>query len=328
MLKYLKLIRVQNLLFIILIQFMIRQFVLVPLLETYGFDLHNEQLHLYLLIAASVLIAAGGYVLNDYFDVKIDTINKPGSVLVGKSISKRAAMLMHQLFTLCGVVIGLLLAWKLKSASLAFIFVVIPGLLWFYSASYKRQLIIGNLVIAFIAALSVIIVAVCEVALLEISYSDLIYNTPIPAQLYAWTGGFAGFSLLLTWIREIIKDMEDEYGDRELECRTMPIVWGKTATKFIVTLMILTTLFLLFFVNESYIGFEGNLTLKYIIFGLALPLCFLTYLTIRAKKPADYHQASVLTKFIMFIGLLYSPVFYFLLAKETGIRLFNLFSIQ
>ncbi len=92
--------------------------------------------------------------------------------------------------------------------------------------------------------------------------------------------------------------------------------------------MILTTLFLLFFVNESYIGFEGNLTLKYIIFGLALPLCFLTYLTISAKKPADYHQASVLTKFIMFIGLLYSPVFYFLLAKETGIRLFNLFSIQ
>lgn len=328
MLKYFRLIRIQNLVFILLIQYMIRQFVLVPLLETYGFDFHAEQLHLFLLIAASVLIAAGGYVLNDYFDVKIDTLNKPDSVLVGKSISKQTAMLTHQLLTLAGVIIGLSLAWKLKSASLAFIFVVIPGLLWFYSASYKRQLIIGNLVVAFVSALSVIIVAVCEVALLEVKYSDLIYNTPIPAKLYAWTGGFAVFSFLLTWIREIIKDMEDEHGDRELECRTMPIVWGKTATKIIVLMMILTTLLLLFFVNSFYIGFEGNLTLKYIIFGLALPICMLVYLFVRAKNPADYHQASALTKFIMFIGLLYAPVFYFLLAKETGIMLFNLFSIQ
>ena len=188
MIKYLKVIRIQNLLFIILIQYMIRQLVLVPLLDTYGFDLHGEQLHLYLLIAASVLIAAGGYVLNDYFDVKIDTINKPGEVLVGKSISKQTAMVMHQLLTLTGVVIGLTLAWKLKSISLAFIFVVVPGLLWFYSASYKRQLMIGNLVVAFVSALSVIIVAISEIALLEVRYSDLIYNTLIPAKLYAWSG--------------------------------------------------------------------------------------------------------------------------------------------
>lgn len=307
---------------------MIRQFVLVPLLDTYGFDLHGEQLHLYLLIAASVLIAAGGYVLNDYFDVKIDTINKPGEVLVGKSISKQTAMVMHQLLTLTGVVIGLILAWKLKSISLAFIFVVVPGLLWFYSASYKRQLMIGNLVVAFVSALSVIIVAINEIALLEVRYSDLIYNTLIPAKLYAWSGGFALFSFLLTWIREIIKDMEDEYGDRELECRTMPVVWGKTATKIIVILLILILLVILFIVNYTYIGFEGNLTLKYIIFGLTIPLCSVIYLLIKAKQPADYHQASALTKFIMLIGLLYAPVFYFLLAKETGIQLFNLFTIQ
>ncbi|MDD4488889.1 MAG: geranylgeranylglycerol-phosphate geranylgeranyltransferase [Paludibacter sp.] len=307
---------------------MIRQLVLVPLLDTYGFDLHGEQLHLYLLIAASVLIAAGGYVLNDYFDVKIDTINKPGEVLVGKSISKQTAMVMHQLLTLTGVVIGLTLAWKLKSISLAFIFVVVPGLLWFYSASYKRQLMIGNLVVAFVSALSVIIVAISEIALLEVRYSDLIYNTLIPAKLYAWSGGFALFSFLLTWIREIIKDMEDEYGDRELECRTMPVVWGKTATKIIVILLILILLVILFIVNYTYIGFEGNLTLKYIIFGLTIPLCIVIYLLIKAKQPADYHQASALTKFIMFIGLLYAPVFYFLLAKETGIQLFNLFTIQ
>ncbi|MDD2285520.1 MAG: geranylgeranylglycerol-phosphate geranylgeranyltransferase [Paludibacter sp.] len=328
MLRYLKLIRTQNLVFIIFIQYMMRQFVLVPLLETYGLNLHSEQLHLLLLIAASVLIAAGGYVVNDYFDAKIDLLNKPGKVLVGKSISKQTAMLMHQLLTLSGVSIGLMLAWWLKSTSLALIFVVIPGLLWFYSASYKRQLIIGNLVIAFLSATSVIIVAISEIALLKIQYRDLIYSTPVATQLYAWTGGFAIFSFLLTWIREIIKDMEDEYGDRELECRTMPIVWGKTASKSCVILLVCITIALLFYINHFYIDFQGTLTLRYIIFGLVFPFGFLCYLLIKAKSPTDFHQAAVLTKFIMFIGLLYTPVFYFLLARETGIKLFHLFTLQ
>ena len=328
MIKYLKLIRVQNLIFIILIQYMIRQFVLAPLLETHGFDVHGEQLHLLLLIAASVLIAAGGYVLNDYFDIKIDSINKPGKVLVGNSISKQTAMLTHQLLTLTGVLIGLALAWKLKNASLAFIFVVVPGLLWFYSASYKRQLIIGNLVVAFVSGLSVIIVAIAEIASLEIKLNILAFNSNIKADLYAWTIGFGLFSFLLTWIREIIKDMEDEHGDRELECRTMPIVWGKTVTKIITCILILLTLSLLFFINHLYIPFEGTLTLRFIIFGLALPSGMLFYLILQAKNPADFRQASALTKFIMFIGLLYAPVFYFLIAKETGIKLFNLFTIQ
>jgi 4-hydroxybenzoate polyprenyltransferase len=305
---------------------MIRQFVLVPLMESYGLNLHGEQLHLILLIAASVLIAAGGYVVNDYFDVKIDNLNKPGRVLIGKSISTKTALLMHQLLSLAGVITGLMLAWELKSTTLAFVFIVVPGLLWFYSASYKRQLIIGNLIVSLVAALSVIIIAISEIALLEIKYSDLIFNTPLPEKIFAWTGGFAVFSFLLTWIREIIKDMEDEYGDREMECRTMPIVWGKTGTKIFGCFLILFTTGLLFFLNHFYIGFEGTLTLRYIIFGISLPLLMLIYLLAKAKNPVDFRQASGLTKFIMLMGLLYAPVFYFLLAKETGIKLFNFFT--
>lgn len=328
MIHYLKLVRVQNLLLIIFIQYMIRQFVIAPLLQTYGFDVFSETMALFLLIASSVLIAAGGYVLNDYFDMKIDTLNKPDKQLVGKVISKQTAMLTHQILTFFGMLLGLLLAWILKSFTLAFIAIVIPGLLWFYSASYKRQLIIGNLVVAFIAGLTVLVVGITEIAFLQKKFGNLIFETPIPAQIYAWTGGFAIFSFLLTWIREIIKDLEDEYGDRELECRTMPIVWGTRKTKIVLWAMILLTITLLFLTNHFFIDFVGTFTLRYIVFGLTLPLVALSYLILRAKNRKDYHQASGLTKFIMLIGLLYAPVVYFLLAKEFGLSLFNIFIIQ
>ena len=125
--RFLKLIRIQNLLFIAVIQCIIRQFVIAPLLETSGIDVYGSWLHLSLLIAATVLIAAGGYIINDYFDVKIDILNKPDQVLVGRSIDKRTTMLMYQFCTFGGIIIGLWLSWQLSSLLLAFIFFVVPG---------------------------------------------------------------------------------------------------------------------------------------------------------------------------------------------------------
>jgi len=97
---------------------------------------------------------------------------------------------------------------------LAFVFLIVPGLLWFYSASYKRQLIIGNAVIAFLSALSVLIVLFTELEYLK-TQASVVLNPAVYNSLFAWVSGFALFSFLLTWIREIIKDMEDVYGDRE-----------------------------------------------------------------------------------------------------------------
>lgn len=325
--RFLKLIRIQNLLFIAVIQCIIRQFVIAPLLETSGIDVYGSWLHLSLLIAATVLIAAGGYIINDYFDVKIDILNKPDQVLVGRSIDKRTTMLMYQFCTFGGIIIGLWLSWQLSSLLLAFIFLIVPGLLWFYSASYKRQLIIGNVVIAFLSALSVLTVLFIELERLK-TQTSMVLNPAIYRDLFAWVGGFALFSFLLTWIREIIKDMEDIYGDREMECRTLPIVWGIKAAKIIVVSLIGITTFILLFINFAYIDFEGTLTLRYTLFGLILPFAWVIYLIIKAKHPVDYHRISMLIKFVMVLGLLYAPVFYFLLARKTGLILFQLFTVS
>lgn len=328
MISFFKLIRFQNLVFIALIQFAMRQMVLVPILQTFGFDAALETNMLFILIASTVFIAAGGYVLNDYFDVKIDRINRPEKQIVGYTFSRTTAMIIHQILTGIGIVLGLLLAFFAKSFTLAFIFIVVPGLLWFYSASYKRQFLMGNLVIAFLAALTVLVVGIAEIAFLQKEYGKLIFETPIPSHFYGWIGGFALFSFLITWIREIIKDMEDEKGDREMECRTMPIKWGNAKSKWFIYSLILITVLGLYSLNEYLIFFPGTLTFRYITFGITLPFIVLIYMLLSAKTPTEYHQASTFTKIIMLIGVLYSFIFYYLQAKTYGISLFNLFFVQ
>ncbi len=221
-----------------------------------------------------------------------------------------------------------MLAYFARSFTLGLIFIVVPGLLWFYSASYKRMFMTGNLIIAFISAITVLIVGITELAFLQKEFGKLIFETPIPKEIYSWIGGFSVFSFLCTWIREIVKDMEDEKGDREFECRTMPIKWGINKTKIFLYILILVTNLSLYFINYHIIHFEGTLTLRYIIFGITLPFMALAFLIYRAKTPKDYHQASDLSKIIMLIGVLYSFIFYYIQAKTFGISLFNLFIVK
>ncbi|MDO9154048.1 MAG: geranylgeranylglycerol-phosphate geranylgeranyltransferase [Paludibacter sp.] len=305
-----------------------RQTILIPILQKYGFEATQASGMIGLLIIATVLIAAGGYALNDYFDVKIDAINKPEKQVVGTFIPRKTAMLMHQLLSGLGIILGLLLAYVARSFTLGFIFIVVPGLLWFYSASYKRQFLTGNLTIAFVSAITVLVVGVMELAFLRKEFGTLIFETLIPKEIYAWIGVFSIFSFLCTLIREIIKDMEDEKGDREFECRTMPIKWGIAKTKIFLYVLILITNIALYVVNYQFVPFEGTLTLRYIIFGLSLPFLALGYFIFIAKTPKDFHNASNFAKIIMLIGVLYAFVLYFLQAKTYGISLFNLFIVK
>ena len=328
MLNFLKVIRYQNLLYIAFIQLVMQKVVIAPILQTFGFQTSIDNSLLFLLISSTVLIAAGGYVLNDYFDIKIDAINRPEKQLVGIKIQRHNAMLMHQIMSGLGISCGLILAFFTRSFTFGFIYIVIPGLLWFYSASYKRQFIVGNIVISFITSITVLIVGICQLSILENEYGKLIYETAIPRQIYGWIGGFSLFAFLCTWIREIIKDIEDEKGDRELECHTMPVVWGISRTKWFLYGLIIVTICGLVIANSIFIHFEGTLTLRYIIFGLAIPFIVLTYLLYMAKERIDYNQASTLLKIIMLIGVSYGFIFYYLEAKTFGISLFNLFIVK
>jgi 4-hydroxybenzoate polyprenyltransferase len=287
------------------------KWVAVPVLDKAAF---GEQLPWYVLLlvgAAIVLIAAGGYVINDYFDVKIDRINRPDEVIVTRSVSKPAAMRLSVGLSAAGLICGIVVAVLMRSMTLGIIFVLVPGLLWFYSSSYKRLFMVGNLTIALLAGLTPMIVAMTNVAQLQLLYEAILPYTSLEHDLYAWLGGFALFAFLLTWIREIVKDLQDQMGDRELECHSMPVVWGEKWTKVFVTLLIVSVLALIGHLWWHVLPFPTSwtsLSTRYIVLGIVIPLLGSLWLLWSAKIPSDYKTCQQVVKFTMFIGMLYSIV--------------------
>lgn len=307
-----RLIRWQNLLFSALIVWLMEKMVAVPLLDR---ALFGEQLPgwiLILLMLSVVFIAAGGYAINDYFDVRIDNINRPERLIVTRDISKQQAMLIHQVMTALGAVLGLVAAWFTRSWTLCIIYVFVPGLLWFYSSSYKRQFIVGNLIISFSAALVPLLVAIANAGYMRHRYgAEVMQYSTICKEIYVWIGFFALFALLTTLVREILKDLQDQTGDRELECHTMPILIGETWTKVILTVLILLIAALACYAVFCLMPFEhswSSMPVRYLTFGLLIPLCCELYLLWRAQLPSEYRYAQGLMKFIMLLGVLFSIV--------------------
>ncbi len=309
---------------ILTIQWLIQFLIANPIVRIYGIEDKLPFWALAIISVSFLLVAAGGYVINDYFDQKIDALNKPERRIVGIFVKPERAMILHQILTITGTLLGLAVSYWSRSVVLAVVFITLPGGLWFYSSSYKRQFMVGNIAVAFFTSLSVFSIGILNSTFLIREFGILVNQTPVPATLLNWTGGFAFFAFITTWIREIIKDLEDEYGDRELECRTMAIVWGPAKTKLFLYFLISATILSLFVAESFWIKFEGTLTLRYIVLGLILPLVLLIFLLSKAKNSADYRKASNFTKGIMLIGVLYSLVFAILSAQKYGYSLFEI----
>ena len=308
---YLRLLRVGNLVFLAILLFVMEKWVATPLLQLAQFSEQMPWWVLTLLILSTVLIAAGGYVINDYFDVKIDRINRPEDLVVTRHITRDGAMRLFQILTAVGVAAGLAVAWWAKSWTLAMIYIVIPGLLWFYSASYKRQLLIGNIVVSFVSALVPLLVAIANADYLRHLYGDALQYTPITGQLYVWISGFALFAFLMTLAREMVKDIEDITGDKEMECRTAAIVWGEKPTKMIVSILLLITMALIAYLIWAVLPFTSDwksFSTRYAVFGLIVPLLCAIMLLWAAKTPLEYRRTQLVLKFAMFMGVLYSFV--------------------
>lgn len=308
---YLQLLRVGNLTFVAILLYVMEKWVATPLLQLEQFGELMPWWILTLLIVSVVGIAAGGYVINDYFDVKIDRINRPDNLVVTRIISRDAAMNIFYGLTAVGVIAGTVVAWWAHSWTLLFTYVVIPGLLWFYSASYKRMFLIGNLVVAFASAIVPLLVAIANADYLHHLYQNALAYSPIVGELYVWTGGFAAFAFLLTWVREIVKDIEDIEGDREMECRTLPIVWGDKVAKIIATILLVVITTLIVYILFAVLPFSHewkSLPTRYVVFGLIVPILCSIVLLWAANNRTEYHRVQTIIKFAMFMGMLFSYV--------------------
>lgn len=315
MINFLRLIRYKNLIIIILTQYLMRFSIIKPMLEIYEFKLQFSELHFFFLVMATVLITAAGYVINDYFDTKTDSLNRPETVIVGRLLNRRWAILLHIIFNTIGIGLGAYISFYIGLPILTLIFVLITGILWFYSTTYKRQFLIGNIIVALLTALVPLMVLLFEIPLLNQEYGLLMKEMRSDfTHIILWISAFALFAFLLTLIREIIKDVEDFEGDSAYGNKTLPIVLGVLNSKIVIITFILTTLFSLVYLFFRFLN--DKITLIYFIVFLLIPLLFLTYKIIVADKKSDYHKASNLSKLIMLAGIFYSLVAHYIITQN------------
>jgi len=231
---------------------------------------------LVVLSVSTGLIAASGYVINDYFDVKIDLINKPDRVLVGTELSRRKAIVLHSFLAGAGVLAGLAVDWKLAAIN-----GFSATLLWWYSAQLKRDPFVGNLAIALLTGLSLMVLYV-------------LYPSAGREVLY-----YAVFAFSVTMVREAVKDMEDVRGDQAFGCRTLPIVWGIAKTKVYTAFLILMLMSAIVLVHVRYMP----LPVPYFLALVFLPLGFFTWRLMRADTIREYERLSRWCKYIMLLGI-------------------------
>lgn len=223
------------------------------------------------------MVAAAGYIINDYFDIKIDHINKPDEVVIGRFIKRRHALFLYQLLNTTAAIISYTISLKVFLVN-----VLAINLLWFYASVFKKKPLIGNLIVSGLTGAALVVMAVYYTS------NDRLINV------------YALFAFGISLIREIIKDMEDIRGDMHYDSKTLPIIWGIRKTK------LLLFVFMLFFVVGVAV-LAALLHNKYLIYALLLlsiPFLYLAFRLYFADRKKHFGQLSLLSKIIMVLGIL------------------------
>jgi 4-hydroxybenzoate polyprenyltransferase len=300
---FFRLVRWPNLLFIALTQSLFYFCILIPSFYQ-GNPVHENILRLedfVLLSLSSVLIAAAGYIINDYFDLNIDRVNKPEKVVVEKIIKRRWAIIWHLVLSGIGIAIGFYLSWKLRNFFIGPSNTICVLLLWFYSTTFKKKLLIGNVIISLLTAWVIGVLYLCEFRLHR--FVDPEFHGAL-SRVYKFAVVYASFAFIISLVREVIKDMEDMEGDARYGRRTMPLVWGLNAAKFFcvswLTILLAALIFLQFYVLQ----FRWWLTIIYTCFGVIYPILRVLKDLSKANGPVRFHRLSQLIKTIMMMGIL------------------------
>ncbi len=319
LLNLLRLTRPLNLVIIAFTMWLMMDFVLRPFVEVNGYELQMSTPLFMLLILSTVLVAAAGNVINDYFDQRTDRVNKPDDILVGVYVKRRVAMAGHQLLNLAGLALAVYIAWRVGMLKLSLVHFFAAGVLWFYSAQFKRELVIGNVLVAALAGMVPLLVGIYEIPLLVREYGAEVaqyFRLQRPGEdpasyfkyMFYFIFAYAGFAFSLNLIREIQKDMADVKGDKRIGARTIPLVYGMKSAKVIVALLMVATMLALLAIQQLVVS--DHYSLLYLVGAIFLPMAYSLYMNHKAVYRRDFVRAGNALKIAMLGGLLYSVVHY------------------
>lgn len=299
--KYLKLIRYQNLLMLAFMQLVFRYLFLA---QSYV-DLALTDFNYILLVIATVCIAAGGYVINNIMDQDTDEIAKPQNRVVGVSISETVAYNWYIGLTIVGVGIGFYLSNVIYKPTFASMFILVATLLYMYATSFKQIPVLGNVVVALMLSTSIIIIG-----LFDILPAIDVDNRFRMREAFDILMHYAIFAFIINLIREIVKDMEDMDGDYQSGINTLPIAIGVQKTKIIVgVLTVISIGILAYYVNSNL--FELDYVVYYAMILIVGPLIYFGVKLLNATTKKEYHHLSLVLKIILFFGILSVAVIVF-----------------
>ena len=292
--KYLKLIRYQNLLMLAFMQLVFRYLFLA---QSYV-DLALTDFNYILLVIATVCIAAGGYVINNIMDQDTDEIAKPQNRVVGVSISETMAYNWYIGLTIVGVGIGFYLSNVIYKPTFASMFILVATLLYMYATSFKQIPVLGNVVVALMLSTSIVIIG-----LFDILPAIDVDNRFRMKEAFDILIHYAIFAFIINLIREIVKDMEDMDGDYQSGINSLPIAIGVQKTKIIVgVLTVISIGILAYYVNSNL--FELDYVVYYAIILIVGPLIYFGVKLLNATTKKEFHHLSLVLKVILFFGIL------------------------
>jgi 4-hydroxybenzoate polyprenyltransferase len=297
---FFRLIRWPNLLFIVLTQTLFRYFILpfVYLNENSGLaGIRLSEKLFYLLVLSSVCIAAAGYIINDYFDENIDQVNKSSKVIVGKFIKRRSAILLHAILSVIGLSLSIYIGYKLNNIFIPFFNFLAINILLVYSSTFKKKILIGNILISLLTAWVILVLTLAEYRF-RISPEDVVWQ-----RLLKMSFVYAGFAFIISLIREVIKDMEDMEGDLKYGCKTMPIVWGLPVSKVFTAVWIVVLAGVLFAILIYVLQLGWWLSALYSLIAIIIPLLWVLQKLYKANTSSEFHRLSSVVKLIMLAGI-------------------------
>jgi len=291
---YFNFIRWKNVVMIGVLLFLIKY----VLFERFELNVALDHFHYALLVLSTICIAIAGYIINDINDVEADRINKPKRLYVGSKISRTNAYNLFIGFNSFGLLAGMYLSYHVRHTSYFIIYVLTSLLLYQYAKYLKKKLLIGNLLVAFLVFLSIVLPLVFD--LLPVTNP---LNESRQVVVFKLIGVLALFGFFLTIIREFVKDIEDVKGDEKIGARSLPIAIGVQKTKGIVLLTTLILCSALAFFAVMLVSFDRIATVYLSIFVLAPLLYFMFYLW-KAKSQNELHRSSGILKIVMLLGIL------------------------
>jgi 4-hydroxybenzoate polyprenyltransferase len=294
MIHFLNLIRWKNLLLIAFVQVLIKY----ALFDPFNIDVTLNGFGFSLLVIASLCIAAAGNIINDIYDIDTDLINKPEKVIVSKSISETKAFNLFLALTIIGVCIGFYLSNLIDKTGFSALFIFTSALLYVYTTSLKQTLLIGNIVVSVLVALSIIIVGLFD--LIPAITSE---NKQTQLTIFKILINYALFAFMINLLREIIKDIEDFEGDTKADMRTLPIVIGKNKAKTVLFVLSFIPLLAIVYYVITFL-YKQQIAVGYFLLFVVSPLLYFSFKILSANTQKKLHHLSNVLKLILFFGVL------------------------